>query len=112
MKPTKLHVRTGDTVVVISGKDAGKSGKVQKAFPKEGKIVVEGVALVKRHQKPRGQGMRGGIITKESAFPSSKVMLMCPSCKKATRIAHQLNGPDAKVKKTRVCKKCGSVIDN
>lgn len=112
MKTAKLHVRTGDTVVVISGKDVGKTGKIQKAFPKEGRIVVEGVAMVKRHQKPRGQGMPGGIITKEAAIPACKVMLLCPSCKKATRIAHKFLENDSKPGKVRVCKKCGHTFDN
>ena len=104
-----LNVKTGDTVVVISGTDKGKTGKIQKACPKTGKIVVTGVKMVKRHQKPRGMGMPGGIIEKEAAIPASKVMLVCPSCKKATRVAHKFleNG-----KKVRACKKCGATFDN
>ena len=103
-----LNVKTGDTVVVISGTDKGKTGNVQKAFPKTGKIVVSGVKMVKRHQKPRGAGMPGGIIEKEAAIPACKVMLVCPSCKKATRVAHKFleNG-----KKVRACKKCGASFD-
>jgi large subunit ribosomal protein L24 len=111
-KPAKLHVRSGDTVVVISGKDVGKTGKIQTAYPKTGKVIVEGVALVKRHQKPRGQGMPGGIITKEAAIPACKVMLVCPSCKKGTRVAHKFLDADTKNRKVRVCKKCGSTFDN
>lgn len=112
MSTPKLHVRSGDTVVVISGKDKGKTGKIQKAFPRDGKIIVEGVAMVKRHQKPRGQGMPGGIIEKEAAIPACKVMLVCPSCKKATRNAHKFIEENTKVRKVRLCKKCGSTFDN
>lgn len=113
MSAPKLQVKSGDTVVVISGVDKGKQGKIQKAFPSKGTVVVEGVAMVKRHQKPRGQGMPGGIIEKEAAIHASKVMLVCPKCKKATRVAHKFVETDsAKPKKVRVCKKCGEVFDN
>jgi large subunit ribosomal protein L24 len=109
----KLHVKTGDTVVVISGKDKGTQGKIQKAFPATGRVVVEGVALVKRHQKPRGQGMPGGIITKEAAIPASKVKLVCPACKEPTRTGHAFIEIEGKTKKVRVCKRknCGAQID-
>ena len=111
MAITKLGVKTGDTVVVISGKDKGKQGKIQKAYPSNGKIVVEGVAMVKKHQKPRGQGMPGGIVDKEAPLPASKVMLVCPSCKKATRLAHKfIEREGQKPEKVRVCKKCGATI--
>ena len=113
MSAPKLQVKTGDTVVVISGNDKGKTGKIQKAFPSTGKVIVEGVAMVKRHQKPRGMGMPGGIVEKEAAISAAKVMLVCPSCKKATRVAHKFIESDAsKPKKVRVCKKCGEVFDN
>ena len=113
MAAPKMNVKTGDTVVVISGKDKGKEGKINKAFPKEGKIVVAGVAMVKKHQKPRGQGMPGGIIEQEAAIPACKVMLVCPACKKATRVAHKFVEVDGqKPKKVRACKKCGATIEN
>ena len=111
MATPKLNVKTGDTVVVISGKDKGKEGKIQKAFPAEGKIVVEGVAMVKKHQKPRGQGLPGGIVEKEAAIPACKVMLVCPKCKKPTRIAHKFTEGE-KARKVRICKKCGAAFDN
>ena len=112
MAINKLGVKTGDTVVVISGKDKGKEGKIQKAFPATGKIIVEGVAIVKKHQKPRGQGLPGGIIEKEAAIPACKVMLVCPSCKKATRLAHKfIEREGKKPEKVRVCKKCGAAFD-
>ena len=106
-----LFVKTGDTVMVMSGEDKGKSGKVQKAFPSKGKIVVEGVAMVKKHQKPRGQGMPGGIVEKEAAIPACKVMLVCPKCKKPTRVGHKMTDGE-KARKVRACKKCGAAFDN
>ncbi len=109
----KLHVKSGDTVVVISGEDKGKQGKVQKAFPGTGRVVVEGVAIVKVHKKPRGQGMPGGIIEKEAAIDASNVMLVCPSCKKPTRVSHKvIEGAEGKKRKVRVCKECGAAFEN
>ncbi len=113
MAAPKLNVKTGDTVVVISGKDKGKQGKIQKAFPAKARVIVEGVAMVKKHQKPRGQGMPGGIIEKEAAIHVSNVMLVCSACKKATRVAHKfIEQEGKKPEKVRVCKKCGATIDN
>ena len=80
----KVHVRKNDTVVVISGKDKGKTGEVLRVIPKTGKVVVKGVNLVKKHQKPNRQNMQGGIIEMEAAINSSKVMLYCTKCKNAT----------------------------
>jgi len=103
----KLHVKKGDTVVVLSGKDKGQKGKVLQALPKKEKVVVEGVNKIKRHTKPNQKAPQGGIITREAPLHVSKVMLVCPACSKATRIAHKLvNG-----KNVRACKKCGEVID-
>ena len=112
MSQPKMNVKSGDTVVVISGVNKGKSGKIQKAFPKKGKVIVEGIAMVKRHQKPRGQGMPGGIVEKEAAIQVSNVMLICPSCKKGTRVAHKFIDVAGKQKKVRACKKCSANIDN
>ena len=110
---SKLQVKTGDNVIVISGEDKGKSGKIKQAFPKTGKVIVEGVAMVKKHQKPRGQGLPGGIVEKEAAIPACKVMLVCPSCKKATRVGHKfIEREGKKPQKVRVCKKCGAAFDN
>ena len=111
-----MHIRSKDTVVVITGKDKGKQGKVLTAFPKTGKVVVEGVAVATKHQKPRQQGMPGGIIKKEAAIDASNVMLVCPKCGKATRVSHKVErGTDENGKATRsmirICKKCGAEID-
>ncbi|NLM61077.1 MAG: 50S ribosomal protein L24 [Clostridiales bacterium] len=103
----KLHVRTDDTVVVISGKDVGKKGKVLATDPSTGMVLVEGVNIVSRHQKPRRQGEAGGIIEREGYIRASKVMRVCPKCSKPTRLAHKI---DADGNKTRVCKKCGANI--
>ena len=107
----KLHVKAKDQVIVIAGKDKGKKGSVVTAFPKTGKVIVEGVNIVTKHQKPRGQGMPGGIVHKEAAIPACKVMLVCPKCKKPTRIAHKFTEGE-KARKVRICKKCGAAFDN
>ena len=110
----KRFVKTGDTVQVMSGEDKGKTGKVQKAFPETGKVIVEGVAMVKKHQKPRGQGMPGGIIEKEAAIAACKVMVVCPKCGKAAKFGHKFVDGEGKAsrRKVRVCKECGASIDN
>ena len=109
-----MFVKSGDTVMVMSGEDKGKTGKVQKAFPAKGKIVVEGVAMVKKHQKPRGQGMPGGIIEKEAPIDASNVMVICPKCGKPTRVGHVFIEGEGKTsrRKRRMCKQCKAVFDN
>lgn len=107
-KIVKLPVRTGDTVIVITGTDKGKKGKVMRTVPKAGRVVVEGVAMVTKHQKAQGQGMPGGIIKKEAAIDASNVMLVCGKCGKATRHAHTTLDSG---KKVRLCKKCGAAFE-
>ena len=102
-----LHVKKGDTVLVLSGKDKGKQGKVITAMPKHGKVVVEGVNKVKRHTKPNQKAPQGGILTKEAPLNVSKVMVICPACKKPTRTGKKL--VDGRY--VRACKKCGELID-
>ena len=102
----KLHVKTGDTVVVISGDSKGVRGKVIAASPEEGKVIVEGVSVAKVHQKPRRQGEEGGIIKKETPIYACKVQLVCPKCDKGVRVGHKI----VDGKKVRVCKKCGAEI--
>ncbi len=101
-----MNVKKNDTVVVLSGKDKGKQGKVLSVDPKAGKVVVEKINMVSRHQKPRKQGEEGGIIQKEAPLYACKVMAVCPKCNKATRVAHKVEGG----KKVRVCKHCGAEI--
>ena len=103
----KVHVRKKDTVMVISGKDKGKTGEVLAVYPKTGKVVVAGVNVVTKHQKPNRQNMQGGIVNFEAAINSSKVMLYCDKCKSVTRISNKVLGDGTKV---RVCKKCGETF--
>jgi large subunit ribosomal protein L24 len=102
-----MHVKTNDTVVVLSGRDKGKQGKVLSADPEAGKVIVQGVHIAKRHKKPRKQGQPGGIISKETPIQASKVMRVCPKCDKPTRPAHEISDDG---KKNRVCKQCGAEI--
>ena len=102
----KMSIKTGDTVVVLSGKDKGKKGKVLESMPASGKLVIEGINVATCHVKPKKQGEEGGIISREIPIYASKVMLVCPKCGKATRHAVKL----ADGKKARVCKKCGQEI--
>lgn len=99
----KVHVKTGDEVIVINGKDRGKKGKVMAVSPREGKVIVEGVNLVTKHTKPRQMGEPGGLLEAESALYASKVQLVCPKCNQPTRVGRAI---DKKGKKVRVCKKC------
>lgn len=102
---SKVHVKTGDSVQIISGKDKGLEGKVLQVSPKEGKVIVEGRNMVSKHVKPRRQGERGGIVKAEGALYASKVMPVCPKCSKPTRVGHSA---DKNGNKQRVCKKCGA----
>ncbi len=103
----KMSIKKDDLVVVLSGKDKGKQGKVLEVQPQAGKVIVENVNMVSRHTKPRKQGEEGGILKKEAAIYACKVQRVCPKCNKATRPAHKLL---ADGKKVRVCKKCGAEI--
>jgi len=101
-----MNVKKNDTVIVLSGRDKGKKGKVLSVDPKAGKVIVEKVNLAARHQKPRRQGEEGGIIQKETPLYACKVMTVCPKCGKPTRPAHKIEGG----KKIRVCKHCGGEV--
>ena len=102
-----MSIRKDDTVIVLSGKDKGKKGKVLTVMPKDGKVIVEKVNVISRHQKPRKQGEEGGIIKRDAPIYACKVMRVCPKCDKPTRPAHKTL---ADGKKVRVCKKCGAEI--
>ena len=102
-----MHVKTNDTVIVLSGRDKGKQGKVLNSDPKSGKVIVEGISVAKKHQKPRKQGDEGGIIKMETPIYASKVMRVCPKCDKPTKPAHSFSDDG---KKLRICKKCGAEI--
>ncbi|MDD4679303.1 MAG: 50S ribosomal protein L24 [Clostridia bacterium] len=107
--PRKLHVKKGDTVEIISGKNKNKRGKVLAVSPKKGMIIVEGVNILKKHQKPRGANQQGGIIKQEGPIYSSKAMLVCKRCNKRTRVGYQILEDKTKV---RVCKVCKEVIND
>ena len=102
---SKMTVKKGDLVKVLSGKDKGKQGEVLTAKPAEGKVVVEGVAIVKKAVRPNPNNQQGGIMEQEAAIDVSNVMLICPSCGKPTRVGH---GKDGEGNKIRICKKCGA----
>ena len=104
-----LHVRKDDTVVILSGKDKGKKGKVLEVSPTEKKVIVEGCNMVTKHVKPRRMGEPGGIVKAEGALYASKVMVVCPKCGKPTRMAHKILADGTKV---RVCKnaECGETF--
>jgi len=101
-----MKIKKDDIVIVLSGKDKGKQGKVLVADPKAMKVIVEGVNVATKHQKPRKQGEEGGIIKVETPIYASKVQLVCSKCGKGTRVAYKLGGE----KKVRVCKKCNAEI--
>ena len=102
----KIHVKTGDTVIVLSGDDKGVKGEVIAVSPAEGKILVKGVNMVKKHVKPRRQGETGGIVDAEGAIYASRVALYCSNCDKGVRTKVEMDGD----KKVRVCAKCGAEI--
>jgi len=97
-----MKIKKGDQVLVISGKYRGKKGKVIRALPKKEKIVVEGVNIVKKHVRPRRAGEKGQIVQMPAPLHVSNVKLICPHCKKATRVGYKIEGE----KKYRICKKC------
>ena len=101
-----MNIKRDDKVIVLSGKDKGKEGKVLVADPKALKVVVEGVNVATKHQKPMRQGQEGGIIKVETPIYVSKVQLVCPKCGKATRVGHAV----VDGKKVRTCKKCGAEV--
>lgn len=105
---SKMRIKKGDRVRVISGKDAGKEGKILNRNLDKDTVIVENVNMVTKSVRPSQKDPRGGLVKKEAAFSASKVMLVCPKCGKATRVGRAFldNG-----KKVRVCKKCGEIID-
>ena len=102
----KMSIKKGDTVIVLSGKDKGKQGKVLTVMPADRKVIVEGINVVSRHTKPRKQGETGGIVKRETPIRVCKVALYCEKCGKGVRVGYKMDGD----KKIRVCKKCGAEI--
>lgn len=103
----KMTIKSGDSVVVIAGKDKGKTGKVTAVYAEENKVLVENVNIVSKHQKPRSQQDKGGIFKRPAPIEASNVMVVCPVCGKATRVGHK----EVDGKKFRACKKCGASLD-
>ncbi len=108
MEMKKLSVRRGDKVLVLSGKDKGKKGKVIATYPRLGKVKVEGVNIIKKHAKPTRKLPQGGIREMEAAFPASKVMVVCPGCGKPSRVGKKIL-PDGR--RVRVCRKCDETLE-
>lgn len=106
MKFATAHVKKGDIVQVITGKDKGKTGKILTVYPKRERVLVEKLNLVKRHMKPNQQYKRGGIIEKEAPINWSNVMILCGKCNKPTRVKHKIIENES----NRMCCKCGELI--
>ena len=103
-----MKVKKNDTVLVLTGKDAGKTAKVLVTLPKDNKVVVDGVNVQKKHKKARSANEVSSIQNQSGAIDASNVMVVCPACNKATRVAYKIEGD----KKVRICKKCGAVLDS
>ncbi len=108
----KLHVHKGDNVLVLAGKDRGKRGKVITTMPRDNKVIVEGLNIVKKHVRA-GTSVAAGIIEKPMPLHVSNVMVICTECGEPTRIAHERveSGPDQKMRSRRMCKRCGKLIE-
>lgn len=102
-----MKVKKNDTVLVVTGKDAGKTAKVLVAIPKKNKVVVDGINIQKKHKKARSAQEVSEIVNQSGAIDASNVMVICPACGKATRVAYKVEGD----KKVRICKKCGAILD-
>jgi large subunit ribosomal protein L24 len=111
--PARIEIKKEDTVKVISGRDSGKTGRVLRVDRATGKLLVEHVMMIKRHTRPNPQKqIKGGIAERESPIPVSNVLIVCPGCNKAVRIAHHVDVvAGGKSRRTRVCRKCGQTLD-
>jgi len=109
MSRLQTPVRRNDNVVVMTGKDRGKRGRVLKVLPEKNRVIVEGVNIIKRHTKPNpGRQIKGGVVEREAPLHASNVQVVCPECGKATRIGRKILGDGRKV---RICRKCEGVVD-
>ena len=106
-----LNIKKGDNVIVIAGKDKGKSGKVLSSNPAKFTVVVEGVNEITKHVKPRSAQQQGGIVKENGSINASNVMLLCPVCNKGVRFTVKTETVDGKEVKVRICKKCGAVLE-
>jgi large subunit ribosomal protein L24 len=103
-----VQIRKNDSVMVISGKERGKTGKVLRVNPKEDAALIERINVVKRHTKPRGPQQSGGIVEKEASIPASNIMIMCDKCNAPVRIGRKVLANGDKV---RICRRCGEALD-
>ena len=103
-----MQIRKNDSVMVISGKEKGKTGKVLRVVPKEDSVLIERLNLVKRHSRPRGPQQPGGIVEKEASIPVSNLMIMCDKCNAPVRIGHKILTDGGKI---RICRRCGEALD-
>jgi len=112
-EPVRIDIKKEDTVKVMTGRDKGKTGRVLRVDRETGRLLVEHVMMIKRHTRPNpGKQIKGGIAERESAIPASNVMVVCPACSKATRIGHHVDAlAGGKVRRSRVCRKCGQTLD-
>ena len=112
-EPVRIDIKKEDTVKVISGRDKGKTGRVLRVDRETGKLLVEHVMMIKRHTRPNpSKQIKGGIAERESPIAASNVLVVCPSCNKAARIAHHIDSiAGGKTRRTRVCRKCGQTLD-
>jgi large subunit ribosomal protein L24 len=104
----RVKIRKNDSVMVIAGRERGKTGKVLRVLPEKGALIIERVNLVKRHSKPRGPQQPGGIVEKEASIHASNIMIMCDKCNAPVRIGHKQLGDG---KKIRICRRCGEALD-
>lgn len=104
-----MRIRKGDTVLLTAGKDKNKKGKVIQVLPKEGKLVIEGINIVKKHVRPKRSGEKGQRVEVPRALSLSNIKLVCPKCKKSTRVGYKIVSK-GREKRIRVCKKCGQEI--
>jgi large subunit ribosomal protein L24 len=103
-----VQIRKNDSVMVISGREKGKTGKVLRVLPEKDSVVIERVNLVKRHSRPRGPQQPGGIVEKEASIPASNIMMMCDKCNAPVRVGHKTLGDGEKI---RICRRCGEALD-
>jgi len=109
MSSLATPIRKNDNVLVITGKDRGKRGRVLKVHPDRNRLIIEGVNMIKRHTKPNpGKNIKGGIVEREASVPASNVQLVCPECGAQTRVGRKVLGDGRKV---RICRKCNGVVD-
>lgn len=101
-----MKIKTGDEVEILVGKDKGKKGKVEKAFPRSGKVIVGGLNLFKKNKKPQGRTLQGGIIDITKPLSVFRVAVVCPKCKLPTKVGYKLSGSS----KERICKKCNQIL--